>query len=389
MKESVALMNNNIIAKIFSRRKFRQQLATDAEGGFKESQTYLTSLVHNIVLISAHLIVSFLVFYSFVGYNLIELEGSPTAFMNMVNGTAPRPFVYRTLLPSTVRFLADATPPSTRETTVHFLREKSLFPKYFRGQYAMEYAIVLPLVFLCFLGTSIVLRLLAQHFYPGNARYHNTTSLGGMLILPLFFVNYGHYIYDPPTIFLFSLATLLIAGRHTVLFFILLPFLVVQKETSILLIPLYAVFEYRRRNLSQLLWIVVAMGAVWLAIKVFVINEAFHANAGSTAEFHLLDHNLVFYRYPLPVVYALCVVGAAAIVVSHQWKQKDILLRLGLTTVMTPLVALMIVFAYIDELRDLYEAFPLLVLLMVPTISEALDPPKDCHRRVKTNSTND
>jgi len=147
-----------------------------------------------------HLLVTFLVFRIFVGHDSLWLKGRPADFGAMIDGTADRPFVMRTLIPSTIRLVRDALPESMKMQLAGFLGSKAWYSEYFHSNRAVEFAIALPLVFLLILGFSLNLRRLARTFYPGGAYEETVTVLLGTMLIALCFA-YGHYIYDPGTLF--------------------------------------------------------------------------------------------------------------------------------------------------------------------------------------------
>jgi hypothetical protein len=54
------------------------------------------------------------------------------------------------------------------------------------------------------------------------------------------------------------------------------------------------------------------------------------------------------------------------------WRAKDAFLRRGFLLVLLPLVLLSFAFGYVDEIRGYYEAWALLLLLAVPTVTALL-----------------
>jgi hypothetical protein len=188
----------------------------------------------------------FVVYPGFNGYDR-------AMFPDMVYGKAYKPFVYRTLLPSAVRAVAEVTPDAVKnrispavERRMHLLQ----IPESERG-YAYEYFVALVLMYCCFVGLAYTLRHLTAWFYDYPAFVADLAPVGGLLVLPVFFKYYS-YVYDPCTLLLFSLAVASIVARKRRLFYLLFVLATFNKETSILLSGLFFIYEYQVMRKSVL-----------------------------------------------------------------------------------------------------------------------------------------
>ena len=57
--------------------------------------------------------------------------------------------------------------------------------------------------------------------------------------------------------------------------------------------------------------------------------------------------------------------------ILYQWEEKPLFLRCGLWMLL-PLVSLCFFFGWLDELRDYYEVYPIITLLMAHTLGDIL-----------------
>src|SRR5690349_23860206 len=196
-------------------------------------------------------------------------------------GTADRPFVYRQLAALLVRSLIAVTGDGD------VLRA------------AVE------LVLLCFVGWLWALRWLAQLVTPDSAMVATVLAVGPVSLL---FVS-GGYLYDPLMLALFTFALALLARRHWATYYLLFPWIVLCRETAILLTLVYALWAWPRlcrrhyaAGLANQL-IVFAVIKLWLAMR-------FAGNPGSMLQFHWAEHVAWLLAYPLPNVLGLSVYGA-------------------------------------------------------------------------------
>jgi hypothetical protein len=329
---------------------------------------YASQALKQISILFQHVVISFLVFRFFVGEDSLSLTGKSAEFGMLIDGTAARPYVLRALIPGTIRLIRNLIPGTFQSQLTSFFAAKKWLIFYFKSDRAFEYAIALALSFLFFLGFSFVLRSLAKRFYPEEHFVQHLVVYGGMLILPLC-SSYSHFIYDPATIFLFSFGTLLIVKNRQIPLLIFFPLLVLNKETSVLLILVFIAYQFRRMPFIKIVAISVSMGAIWFIFRMLVL-QTFAANAGVIAEFHFFDHNLKLFGNPASACLFLLTFISLGSLIFYDWKTKDQFLRWGFIVVFCPLFFLSIFFGYIDEIRALYEAAPFAALLIAPSIAK-------------------
>lgn len=328
------------------------------------------TLGRNIVILLLYLLTSGMVLFVFIvrpGINGYDRA----MFPDMVYGKAHKPFVYRTLLPSGVRALAEITPECVKERIRSTLQDKRMISILkWEKEYLYEYGVALIIMLSCFLGSAYQLRYLLRWFYDFPSYVADFAPMVGLLILPVFFKYYS-YIYDPSTIFLFTLAIILIVKERIWLFYLVFLLATVNKETSILLVGIFFIREFKVMSKASLVRHLLSQMLLWIAVKAILL-VIFRNNPGSFCESHL-SHNLDLISAPFRLLYFVGVVLLFCVLICYRWTEKPSFLRKSLFITAVPLISLAFFFGFVDELRGYYEVFPFLFLLSVPTIVEIFE----------------
>lgn len=331
----------------------------------------------NIVWRFAYLVVC-LVFAAIVFSIFVREPGingyERAMFADMVYGKAHKPFVYRMLLPAAVRLTMAVIPSHVRRSLTESMGRNPIADKVFsklrwEKEYAVEYGIALVLMFLSLLGFVFSIRYFFASVFSAPRIFGDVVSLVALLGLPPFFQNYS-YLYDFPTLFLFTLSLALMVRARWRLFLPVFVITCLNKETAILLTLIFTIHFFNKEKLDRSLFgrLLLYQLAVFLLIKgaLFLI---FENNPGSFVEFHFVNHNLLRLEpYPLSTVLTWI---AVATLIFYKWYDKPDFLRHG-SWIIAPLFFLTLLFGYVDELRDYYEAYPIVVLLMTHTVGNVL-----------------
>jgi hypothetical protein len=346
-------------------------------------------LLRKLVILLLYLFATGLVFIVFIIHPGIN-GYSRAMFPDTVYGKAYKPFVYRTLLPTTVRMVSGVTPERVKETIRSAVEECDPQRKRMRlmkalgweTEYIYEYLVALALMFSCFLGFAFLLRQLVRLFYDFPPFVADFAPIGALLILPVFFKFYS-YMCDPATLLLFSLAIMSIARKRTLPFYVVFLLATLNRETSLLLSGIFLVREFRQmRNLS-LAGHLLLQASIWIAVKAW-LAVIFRNNPGSFIDFQLIDHNLALiadsvaspiYLYHLLNLAVVLIIFWALI--RHRWPEKPIFLRRSFLITAIPLAVGVLLFGSIIELRVYHELFPFLFLLSLPTIVDIFRLPCD------------
>jgi hypothetical protein len=323
----------------------------------------------------------------------IQNPGNPHEFekarlTELIDGSAYRPFVYRTLLPSTVRLALACLPDSAEarigELAAGFrpLRELLEATPAADERHPAAYLIAYGLEFACLIGFAAVLRAAVIHFYAPRAWLADLLPVGALLCLPVFF-RYVSYDYDFPQLFLFSLGLLLLAKRDWKCFYPVLVLGAFNKETAILLAMVHLLGHWNKMPRRDLLAHTLVQVLIVTGVRCLLQFLIFADNPGVPTE-NWYARNLEMIADPSRwgfLFFHFHWVGRTSLVVPTNynllflllvpavlrgWSDKPILLRRGLW-ILPVLMALTFFMGYFDEMRDYYEAYPIAFLLIAGT----------------------
>jgi hypothetical protein len=295
----------------------------------------------------AYVCVSHTVLWEFARFGSGLESYQKGALSALLSGIAYRPFVYRALVPALVRIGTLLVP--------------------------QRLLVFMLISFLMFVGTGYCFRALVRIYYGANYIAGNLMGVAAVGLIPSMF-SYFNYAYDPATIFLSSLSLLLLTKRQSRLFFFVFILSCLNKETSILLIPIFVMFYWREWSKSRILAYAGTLSAVFAVIRMTILWR-YSGNPGAAVEHHFWDHQAVIWRaafFPRSMI----VMGSLLLLVSRKWRDKPSQLRLGLFLTLVPLVGLCIPFGFVDELRDYYEAYPYILLLCFPSVASLVPRPR-------------
>ena len=322
-----------------------------------------------IAIISLYVLIAFVKLPPINGYER-------AMFSEMIDGTAWKPFVYRTLLPTTVRLISEVIPNEvhitlTTKVESSFFLSQVLEKFKWESEFITEYLVAMVLMYLSLLGFVFAFRKLFDQIYSSPLWFKNIISIILLLAIPAMFQpQYSNYIYDFPTLFLFTLGLLLLKQRNWKFFLILFFIACLNKETIILLTLIFAIHFYKDAEVSRKLYyqLLGAQLILFAAIKI-LLYILFVNNPGGFVEFHLIDRNyLLFNGYSLTTFTILLIIILS---IFSSWSEKPKFLRDALW-IAIPLLILTLFLGFFDELRDYYEVFPVVVLLISFNIAKIL-----------------
>ncbi|OGU69978.1 MAG: hypothetical protein A2W30_07360 [Ignavibacteria bacterium RBG_16_36_9] len=322
-----------------------------------------------IALISFYVLIAFVKLPPINGYK-------PAMFSEMVDGTAWKPFVYRTLLPTTVRLISEVVPIEIHNTFTtkvesSFFLTQVLEKFKWESEFITEYLVAMVLMYLTLLGFVFAFRKLFDAIYSSPLWFKNIISIILLLAIPAMFQpQYSNYIYDFSSLFLFTLGLLLLRQKKWRYFLILFFISCFNKETVILLTMIFAIHFYKDAEISRKLYyqLIAAQLMIFAAIKI-LLYILFMNNPGGFVEFHLIDRNyLLFNGYSLTTFIVLLIIFLS---IFSKWNEKPKFLKDALW-IAVPLLILTLFLGFFDELRDYYEVFPIVVLLISFNIAKIL-----------------
>ena len=322
-----------------------------------------------IALISLYVLIAFVKLPPINGYK-------PAMFSEMVDGTAWKPFVYRTLLPTTVRIISEVIPDKVHKTLTEKVESNKstmlVLEKFkWESEFITEYLVAMVLMYFTLLGFVFAFRRLFDEIYSSPLWFKNIISIILLLAIPAMFQpQYSNYIYDFPSLFLFTLGLLLLRQKKWRYFLILFFISCFNKETVILLTMIFAIHFYKDAEISRKLYyqLIAAQLMIFAAIKIS-LYILFMNNPGGFVEFHLIDRNyLLFNGYSLTTFVVLLIIFLS---IFSKWNEKPKFLKDALW-IAVPLLILTLFLGFFDELRDYYEVFPIVVLLISFNIAKIL-----------------
>jgi hypothetical protein len=294
--------------------------------------------------------------------------------IDMIEGEAHRPFVYRTLAPSLVQVLSNLTPESVREALSSLWESKGLSDIYpVAPAHATEGVWAVLVILGSLVGLAFAMRRLVAVFYGMSPLAADTTAIMFVLSLPLV---HAHFIYDYPHLMLFTFCLGFMVERNWRWFYPLFALLCISKETAAL-IPMILLTHLgwaaiRRPGLFHM----IAQGAMWLAASV-VIRLVFAANPGGVTARNKLPRNIAVLtepstyldvnKYLLLIDLNLLIIIPTVFLLLYGWRDKPRFLRRAMAVFLIPF-ALSFFIGCVEETRIFMEFTPIVFLLVLPAV---------------------
>lgn len=312
------------------------------------------------------LAVALFVFIVFLKAGVI---GISPKIKTILDGTSPRPFVYRVLLPMTANFFSPIL-RSRDALSVGTSFEKMIGSRIFtlrlNGRaYPREVVLIFIMMYVSLVGFSITIwHFLTALGYSSPIRYGAPPL---MLLGAIFFFGFG-YIYDFSTLFLFSLGLFLMSRQNWFWFLVVFALGTLNKETTIFLSLVFGVYFIGRLPRRQFIALLVTQLGIYGIIQ-GIIRFTYRNNPGYAIEWHLPDQVPAYVSIAQHTPYLLVVWGAACIIITFlvikKWNEKPLFVRVALA-ILPFFLVLFIFWAYPLEIRDLLEVFPVVAILMLP-----------------------
>jgi hypothetical protein len=309
----------------------------------------------------------------------------------LVDGTANRPFVYRRALPAAISVIEAVVPISARQWIEAAIGDNSHARRLLDTTPADEdqslflYLSAYLLQLAALLGFAIVLRASVRSFLPSEQATADWAPVVALVLLPIFY-RYVCYPNDFPHLFLFTWAWLELSRSRWRWYYPLFVLCCFSKETAILLPFAHALGHFPA--MPRQTWI--KHGLIQLALFVVIqsiVRAQYSANPGAEVEWwlgrnwalisDLSKWGFLFFHFTfvgsfsaiVPTNFNLLFLLLVPLVL-WRWREKPLFLRRSIWLVPI-LVGATFFFGYIDELRDYYEAFPIVFLLIVTSMAFA------------------
>lgn len=322
-----------------------------------------------ILTIFIYLCASTLVFLH--GAKQPNIDGYDKSMLHeMVRGEAYKPYVYRTLAPTIVRMADDITPDFLKDGIKNMIGKfysiDNAFDKMgWQKEYYFEYLIAFGIMILSLAGFMFFLRNIAALLFDASPITLFLLPLFAIIALPALF-KYYIYIYDFPTLFLFTLSYYLLAVKKSKWYYIAFVLACLNKETAILLSILYFLLNYKYDRKATVLNTAYQLG-IWFVIKI-ALYLIFMNNPGVFSEFNFFEYNLPYILSPFEIGIVVTYIFFF-VLLFYQWKDKPVFLRQAIWLAL-PLAFLSLTIGVIDEIRVYYEIYPIVVLLASHTIAK-------------------
>ena len=303
--------------------------------------------------------------------------------ITMMDGAAPKPYVYRSSFPQAAKWLVEQVGAEKRDRLFKSItRYDSLHKAYFSDAPDAYWTPVVALVYHLTYIAVVLATIFALLFVFRLARLHGLSfghSVGFLaafsFVYPLTFQRGGYY-YD----FFELLGTLgscyFLLRRRMLICTLMIAIFSLNKETFFLVpLALFFLHESDVPMSRRLGWLVLQL-AICMATRYFIMS-GYAANRGGFVEFHLWE-NLGFWLKPGSWLSFYNLIGKGIFTPSLQnplmliplavffraaWHHTPTRYRLYFFAAFAPIALLFMLFGFADETRNFSIVFPAIVLI--------------------------
>lgn len=260
----------------------------------------------------------------------------------LMNGTAPRPYVYRMFIPLLIRMAVFVLPlPATIYASL--------------------------LIYFSLLGFAISIHSFSVLYWKSDMAVDFVGAISLIMLLPLTLWN--EHVYDFATLLLFSLALMFMAQARWRLFFLVYTLGCLNKETTVFLSLIFFVAFWHRARDSFFWKLLGGQLAVYTVIRL-IIMWSFQNNPGGIIENHFADHIAALHMAPALVLTHMVFGIVLILLAAWNWRKKPFFLRKAAIVLVPVLFVLYLLGGYPLEIRVFYEAYPIILLLILPAFSK-------------------
>jgi hypothetical protein len=315
------------------------------------------------------------------------LSKEPYPFEKIVGFSTPRPYVYRVLMPVLVNEMFKIEPIRRLASSSRFTERGASFydrsskVREWNSELQTKYIISGFLSFAFMIVALYSLRGMTQTLYPSCRLLADVGPVLFGVMLPLSFRGDSGFIYDSSELGLLSLGLYLLLANRLSLFIAVLPFMIINKESNIIILLFSAVILFFQCPRSKATLHLLIQSIVGLS-PFFLIKWHFADHPGGSVEFQLWD-NLWFWSkpktyltfittsvffIPFPNLSNVLLLPLIAWLAFSNWYKKPALLRTLFVAAVLINVPLFLLFSYQDEFRNLSLMFPIYYLLACHTL---------------------
>jgi hypothetical protein len=294
-----------------------------------------------------------------------------------IDGTAPRPFAYRALLPAIMRGINAVTPASAQPALdrlgeriaglgmTRWRIQTGPQNKYPRDIFWLGLLQFASIVGYGLVAASLYLELCGE---AGGNRWAVATAML-LFVAPIVFKGLGH-IYDMTVLFFMACLLRAMASERFVLYLLVFAVSCVNKETTILMSIAFATVFFQRMETHRYVAMLAAQVVIFLAIYL-TLRTMFIQNSGTSMEVHWHEE-FGYYRSHLRNIYIIGIFCVAIILflflLTFRWSSKPPFLRRA-SLMIVPEMALFFYGGGLGEVRALYDILPLLSMLMLSSVA--------------------
>jgi hypothetical protein len=292
------------------------------------------------------------------------------SFEGALSGHAYRPYAYRALMPLAANLLAPMLDAHAARG-LGIASETVLGKRFFRDRldgsaHPSQAIIILVLMYLSLVAFAATLHVFVRDLgYSSLIQYLLPVVL--LLVCPLFFLGFG-YMYDFPLLFLFLLSLYLMYRQQWGWYLLILGLGTLNKETTIFLFPVFALYAFHRMPRRKFLVLSAAQLGLYALIQ-GIIRYVFRLNPGGVTEWHFDDQvaqlTILAAERPWLLLYWGAACALLAGLVWHGWSRKPVIFRLALC-ILPAFLLLYVFWGYPFELRAMLEDYPILAILLLP-----------------------
>jgi hypothetical protein len=245
---------------------------------------------------------------------------------------------------------------------------KGRFEKFLWGTAAAyEYFVAFILMLLCFMGFAHYAAKFII-FTCNISEKRNTRLLIAVYLLlglPSFF-RYTSFLYDPPQLLLFTMALYFLAASKFRAFIFTFVICCFNKETAVLLIPVFALIGYKKFSPAKHYWGLLA-GIIFSFFGVkSLLTYVFRFNPGTIVELHLTHNmNYLIQGWTFPDALVLLILS---LLIFMYWDEKSVFLKLSFLCIGPPLLVFSLFIGFFEEWRVYYEIYPIVCGLIVDSL---------------------
>jgi hypothetical protein len=286
-------------------------------------------------------------------------------------GSAPNPYAQRVLIPWTVNIIQALLPSEAKSALAGLLSTRLSigvghilgvpFGLYTPEELLSQYVIAVILTYLSLVLFLFTFRKLLYYFFNLNQLWYVIAPVICLAVLqPLF--RYAYWT-DFPSLFLGGALSLAVLRRRYLMSLVIFTAMTLNRETSILFIPVVFCLLIKTRNWWRL---PVALLVAYVTIRI-PIMLAYGGNGGEWMEYQLGVNLRRFYLETPYEFTEIAIIGIIVATLFYKWTSKSGEARI-LAIAPGLLLALMLFGGRLGEFRILYEGMSALLVLAVDTV---------------------